>query len=254
MKKNFLLVIILVLFITGCGKNSTEKEYTKTISCSALNSSEVKFIDSGKTFMFVTSDNKIYELNLDKKYSKTDENCEEFVKTSHQLKGISGNFLYDENNDLVDVRNYGKNANIDDRWSKISQFGDVYDYNYDVMTSSIYLKDSVYYLRENNNKINFSLEDDEYIKTYYDIWGDSFIKTNKAIYQLKKKKTNKEECEKYADVKCKYEYTFEKNDIFSQYLNDIVMISLDQNVEFKGDSDWFYVIYLKDGTSKAIFK
>ena len=45
---------------------------------------------------------------------------------------------------------------------------------------------------------------------------DNIIKTDKAYYEVKAYKSNKEECEKYADIKCKYEYKLVKDEFLTK--------------------------------------
>ena len=79
--------------------------------------------------------------------------------------------------------------------------------------------DNRYILKKSKN-INISeIKDEKIIKI-----EDRYVKTNKAYYDIKKVKTNKAECEKYADVKCNYEYKLVKNKKLSKYYNDIKYI------------------------------
>ena len=59
--------------------------------------------------------------------------------------------------------------------------------------------------------VTSSFEDDENVLL---ILRD-IVKTNKAFYRIKSYKTNKEECDKYADVKCVYAFKLVKDDFFS---------------------------------------
>ena len=49
-----------------------------------------------------------------------------------------------------------------------------------------------------------------------------YVKTDRAYYRIKKYTSNKEECEKYADVKCKKDYKIVKDEALSDNYEDII--------------------------------
>ena len=64
------------------------------------------------------------------------------------------------------------------------------------------------------------INNEDIIALYY-LQKPIYIKTNKAYYILSKYKTNKEECEKYEDIKCEYSYKLNKDETLTKYYNDI---------------------------------
>lgn len=102
-------------------------------------------------------------------------------------------------------------------------------------------------------KITNNFSSNEIINSVYSISDNKFyIETNKNIYEYKKIKSNKEECSKYADAKCEYSYSLEINKKLNKYKENILNITLMQDSSYKGNSDWFTVITLKNGKMIAL--
>lgn len=122
MKKTMYLLVIICLCLCGCESNIKDKElkeYDKNIKCSLLENK--KILVSTKEYV-VTYDNEVYKLNYDKLFSESNENCIMYSKSEYKIKGFDGDYLYNENNLLVDI----KTKNIDKSWDNLCNIG-VYD-------------------------------------------------------------------------------------------------------------------------------
>ena len=111
---------------------------------------------------------------------------------------------------------------------------DLIAYNIDYMNYGEYPngKDFVY-------KINIdNINDEKIIKIY-----SSIIKTDKAFYSISSRKTNKEQCDKYADVKCEYEYFLKKEEILSKYYEEIMNISSNYFITYNYELISMAVLY-----------
>lgn len=231
-------------------KNSNfGQQEIKKINCPEINENAIM---SGSTEIFIT-DNKIYKYDTDKLFSN-DKNCKLVGKIEGE-NGIAVNRdnAIDENGILyntfwqkVDDPDYNGDYVKDtfhDGWKEyFKRFdinksmisgglsinnaldyeiitlndNDLIAYNIDYMNYGEYPngKDFVY-------KINIdNINDEKIIKIY-----SSIIKTDKAFYSISSRKTNKEQCDKYADVKCEYEYFLKKEEILSKYYEEIMNIS-----------------------------
>lgn len=60
---------------------------------------------------------------------------------------------------------------------------------------------------------------------------DNIIKTNKAFYEVKAYKTNKEKCEKYADIECEYVYKLTKDEFLTKNYNYIKYAGKDNVID-----------------------
>ncbi len=101
--------------------------------------------------------------------------------------------------------------------------------NYDLYISNgLFLKDNKLYI---NNKLikESEISEDETVIALYSGRKKQYIKTDKAYYYVDKYKTNKEECEKYVDVKCIYDNRIKKDNTLTEYYNNILYITLGGN-------------------------
>ena len=87
-------------------------------------------------------------------------------------------------------------------------------------------------LYKENYDIDSGTRKEEYKNVDYDFKDETiksiinnYIKTDKAFYKIKRYKTNKEECDKYVDIKCKYDYKVNKEKLLSENYNEIKAIN-----------------------------
>lgn len=267
MKKKMICLFVL-LILTGCNlKTPVSNEKNNDNSFTGLNGFQkininCKPISNIIDFsiynnLFITSDGKLYEISFDKVFSN-ETNCDLIESDKKFIRFIKGGILdsedeiyyYESENRVlqsynsdsiimpnqlhassVPKSNY-KNIIYSDEDFKYGENQMFYFY-YDNVTKKIYNYSSDLY--KINEEPLFSLDEDENIEyiTY------SGIKTNKAFYSYGRKAENKNECEKYADVKCIYKNGFYKIDDnnfikqyqhikFVQYIEDSYFI-LDEN-------------------------
>lgn len=190
---------------------------------------------------FISDDGALYEFNLDKKYSTTGSHCrkanidvsfEKFINI-----GIisSDKKVYLQNGDnYVDISNEERIHG----WVMGFPYG-LYDYNENIIILNIGSVDTKYGIVEDNKVYEYETDSlsSDYIgkrkelytfsdgETLVGIYG-SYIKTNKAYYVYGA--TNKNECEKYADIKCEYGIVKDKtlSDAYDEiyYMNNYYLI------------------------------
>ncbi len=190
---------------------------------------------------FISDDGALYEFNLDKKYSTTGSHCrkanidvsfEKFINI-----GIisSDKKVYLQNGDnYVDISNEERIQG----WVMGFPYG-LYDYNENIIILNIGSVDTKYGIVEDNKVYEYETDSlsSDYIgkrkelytfsdgETLVGIYG-SYIKTNKAYYVYGA--TNKNECAKYADIKCEYGIVKDKtlSDAYDEiyYMNNYYLI------------------------------
>lgn len=261
----FILCGIMLLGICGCNNKLNEQNtnkskdikyvlsqkyrYLNTIKCEALN--EVVVAIDGN---HIVTKNKIYELNMNKLFSN-EKNCKEIKILDLDSEIITFNINKIETKNKIYKYDENKKA-----YTSCDSLSNGYTYCYgeskykaffsflgkDIMYSdeeallstgmkmvSIDNKIKLYKLYSVNNDDGSNTEKIKYIEIENQLPNDemvkkidgNIIKTNKAYYQLKKYKTNKEQCEKYADIKCQYSYKLEKNKILTENYNNIKYVN-----------------------------
>jgi len=190
--------------------------------------------------LYLTYDNELYTINEQQKFSN-EKNCkkvsETLIHNSINVGGMLG--LVDVQNHIYtyDIMNYNineeKSANgvvkkfasqknyikVEGRFA-LNNDGIIDTYNYDVFR----LEDKKIFF-ENEKIIDFMLDSSQ----------NNIIvaKTDKSYYV--RKKINKDECNKYADIECKYELVkdeylsknYNRISIFNPYMFDINLIFKD---------------------------
>lgn len=253
MKKKISLILlcgIVLLGVCGCDnkpKNDTkpkEEKFTELKNLGSIGKYDVK-CDEIKDIvdylfypgLFITNDGKLYQLSFDKVFSN-EKNCKQVESNNTFKKFIRSGILDNQNNiyyfdkDKYELEIY----NFEPGYTSMPYIKDIDKSNYLNISSAKKPNDSMidlyFYTKENkvyrydadnnfrltlNNEPIFVLENDEVIE--YSL--DETIKTNKNFYVYSSKVKNKEECEKYADIKCIYEDSFYKVDknISNQYEN-----------------------------------
>jgi hypothetical protein len=261
-------------FFEWANKNLETGDKPRKINCPEMNENSF-MIGSDKIFV---TDNTIYKYNTKQLFSN-DKNCKEVGSIDNPIavsrdnaineKGILYNDFWQKVKDANYDGNFEKD-NYHDGWKeylkrfninkKILSASDIHSYSmdkyiphYEIIT---YTNDGLYlyyidYTNYSSNecpkgkefkyKVNIdSLKDEEIIKVY-----GSIIKTDKAFYTLSSNVINKEECEKYADVKCEYSYYLIKDDILTKYYDEIMNITneyfITKNYELISVPGYFYL-------------
>lgn len=265
MKKILFILLIAIIAISGCSKNEVDNSdlsFTKwavnnikidneikRINCPFINENSIM---SGSDKVFITDDN-IYKYDVDKLFSN-DMNCKLVGKITNPMAVKSENaidedgILYNDFWQKVDNDDYDGDYvkdNYHDGWKKyLSSFDinkklvsarDIYSSdpernipNHEIITyvnNELYLY-NIDYMSDSNGKSSSykvntdSLGDEEIIKIY-----GSIVKTNKAFYIVNSNLVNKEECSKYVDIKCIYEYSLKKDEVLTKYYDEILNIT-----------------------------
>lgn len=262
MKKISLLLLYGVILLGVCGCNSylndsSLSQYAKQqvlyngsykINCPELTENSIISNFNGEFFI---TNNNVYQLNYEQVYSN-EKNCKLIGNIKEGTKPI----IFD-NHTIVDNKkneyyiSWEKNEKGDyyiiEAKTNIyyQQYFERFDINLELVSAQKYSNGNfgetydiitytqnglfAYYIDRTYNeeekyysyKINVdNINNERIIKLY-----GSTIKTDKAFYEINKRKTNKEQCEKYADVKCEYEYYLKQNKILTKYYNEIMNIT-----------------------------
>lgn len=216
------------------------------INCPELTENSIISNFNGEFFI---TNNNVYQLNYEQVYSN-EKNCKLIGNIKEGTKPI----IFD-NHTIVDNKkneyyiSWEKNEKGDyyilEPYTNIYEHFERFDINLELVSAQKYSNGNfgetydiitytqnglfAYYIDGTYNeekkyysyKINVdNINNERIIKLY-----GSTIKTDKAFYEINKRKTNKEQCEKYADVKCEYEYYLKQNKILTKYYNEIMNIT-----------------------------
>lgn len=264
-KRKILSIIVLVLIIIGAiilrvylvnekgNENSQEKEnteesmkdtlskefdYISSLTCSALDNA------TGINGNYIFVDNEIYEYNRDKLYSNN-ENCKFYQSLDSTIMNYDSNQIQTKESDYIIYTQEGgfkKSDNYSYYQKYFKTLGDnvMYTNRFINNGNAIISIDNQIRLYKIDNQtisyqdIEYNFDEDEYV-----IYVSDVIKTNKAFYEVKRYKTNKEECDKYVDVACIYEYKLEKIENLTKYYNDI-KIAMNNFLIDKENNIYFY--------------
>ncbi|MBQ3307966.1 MAG: hypothetical protein IJG68_07240 [Bacilli bacterium] len=268
-KKSFIFVLIcfvLLFGLCGCknGKESNEKSIKKGINskytfknkivCDALDDDVVSF---GYNMNYFVTKNKVYQFNKDKLFSN-DQNCKEIEieELDSDIIAIGGSidtkystYSYEPSLKKFSPYYHFSNGEISSRRESFYKQwfdgqGDNIRYSYAVNNLKnymgiIFIDDSIKMFGIKNNNIYYAdvehvFESDEEILIVF----DGYLRTNKAFYKIKAYKMNKEECEKYADVSCKYGFKLEKDQFLNQYYDDIKYAG--KNILIDNNNNYYY--------------
>lgn len=253
----FMLCSLALLGVCGCGNGKediTQKNDSKDTNLNeeltyigTLTSLEEKNVILANEDFLVT-DNSIYVVSFDKLFSN-DSNYKK-LGTNNNIVGIDmddwGYFhvLNDKQriltcsmkNNCSELSNGAKLAN---QVSLLNGNSVIDNYLY-ITNDKLYFAKGVYLDSEGHkpkDAILINTTDsigNEKIVAIYLSNSKYFIKTDKAFYRFKENKitTNKEECEKYADVTCTYEYEYKitKENKLTEHYNDIKYIANDKMI------------------------
>lgn len=220
--------------------------YYKTIKCPILNEEDIIGYTGNHAGDYIVTKNMVYALNKSKLFSN-DTNCKSISTEnfdseifSADTDGVVGynfqtknsSYYYDGSGDELT-----KSEDIETSYKRFSKLGNNVIRN---IGTSVNLGDySIILSVDNKIKLYKSRWDsdsgkevDEYKDINYDFRGetvkaiiDNYIKTDKAYYKISNYVTNKEECKKYADVKCQYEYKIEKAKYLTENYNKLAIVS-----------------------------
>lgn len=235
--------------------------YYKTIKCPVLNDENIIGYIGGSAsgnIQYIVTKNTVYVLNKSKLFSN-DTNCKSIItenfdsdifNTSCDWGGCSietqnNYYTYSATDDKItkmeeDMEIYYKNFG---RFSKLGNnvlkdIGTYINFEDYVLILSVDNKIKLYKPTFDNN----GNEIGEYKDINYDFKGetvkaiiDNYIKTDKAYYKISKYATNKDECKKYADVKCQYEYKIEKAKYLTENYDKIAIVSSNEIIDKEGN-------------------
>lgn len=258
LKKVSMLMLcgVILLGVCGCG-NSEEKQTNngdkdakqkeELTSVGTLTKLEENIILVNSNFL-VTDNNNIYAVSFDKLFSN-DSNYKK-LGTDENIKGIDvddwGYFhilnnkqrtmtcSMEKNCFQLGNSNSAKLANT----IELLNGSSLGDYLY-VTDNKLFYSKNVYLDLEGVKPKNDILVDNdsmgnEKIIAIYKGQNNYFVKTDKAFYRFKENKiaTNKEECEKYADISCTYEYEYKitKENTLTEHYKDIKYIANDKMI------------------------
>ncbi len=242
-----IICLVMLLFLT-CGCNDRlkdiilENNYGYSSNKQSFVCDEIKDATSISRTYFVTSDGSLYEFNLSQLFSN-DKNCKKVDYGNNNISYVLYNNFYDKDNNLVytitDINGNDYVVSIDkykeingrDVYNSLEDINEEFDYASYGGDTKIFIKDHTVFWYDNKEKKTYEIPSNENILGLY----GSVVKTDKNYYTLKN--TNKEECEKYTDVKCEFNYS--KSSLGEIY-DDIIFASEDMLV----DKDWH--VYTSD--------
>lgn len=235
--------------------------YYKTIKCPVLNDENIIGYIGGSAsgnIQYIVTKNTVYVLNKSKLFSN-DTNCKSIITENFDSDIFNTSCDWGGCN-IETQNNYYTYSATDDKTTKMEEDMEIYYKSFgrfsklgnNVLTNIgtyINFEDYVLILSV-DNKIklykptfdNNGNEIGEYKDINYDFKGetvkaiiDNYIKTDKAYYKISKYATNKEECKKYADVKCQYEYKIEKAKYLTENYDKIAIVSSNEIIDKEGN-------------------
>lgn len=258
--------MMFVFLITGCTNKKEISNNThvtdddiidtelKKFNMVKIDCDEIKNISDISHYqnLFITKDGNLYQISYDKIFSNG-TNCKRIESENRFTRFIIGGIL-DSNNDIYNYTNNNELVLYDpsignifmpnimiekisnDMYQNIiysnedQKYGEnqIYYFYYDSNKKEIYSYSND--LTKMSNEPIFSLTNDEEME--YLTYGG--IKTNKNFYIYGRRATNKEECEKYADIKCEMKngfYSITDENIINQ-IDYIKFISISGNIYF----------------------
>lgn len=253
--KYMIIIIVIILCCTGCNGTITRDIRHAGFSvgdkfyCSRFMPKDKKDTSYGKIKYLTDSniideDGKIYEVSLNKKFANN-QNCK-VADTDVRVKAIFDNMIIKGEDDKY---YYLVAQNSVASYSEIPET-DNYYFIYDLLLSGedivkVVTADSsaglYYVLRDDGNIYAYTVSradykslptvsdvsiifnkndyDSEIIDfSYVGISLNTFIRTDNSLYRMMI--TNREKCQKYADVSCKYKLL--KDEVFDNYKDYII--------------------------------
>lgn len=233
--------------------------YYKTIKCPILNEEDIIGYTGNYAGNYIVTKSMVYALNKSKLFSN-DTNCKSISTENFDSDIFSVSWDYNGCN-IETQNNYYTYSATDDKITKMEEDMEIYYKNFGQFSklgNNVLTNIGTYI---NFEDYNFILSIDNKIKLYkptydnngnkgvgeykdinYDFKGetvkaiiDNYIKTDKAYYKISKYATNKEECKKYADVKCQYEYKIEKAKYLTENYDKIAIVSSNEIIDKEGN-------------------
>lgn len=259
-KKILFLFLFIPLILTGCNSNGKEVkleknkeskknydeylgiEYIKKndINCEALK--DVKYFNFN---LFSTNNDEIYIFFLDKLFSndahyrKLDKNeitnFQGEKMNVNKIVGIGmgmfdvGGFVDAKAQSIYPYLNGSINADSDGIMNQSRE-----RYNELMNSDEWHYSENGFMIRKNNkwlfnkNYVDYEIFDIPALETIVSL-NRNIIKTDKGFYILKSKITNKEECNKYADIKCDTRYFVEKINTLNKIFDKVIAAYDDYN-------------------------
>ncbi len=235
--------------------------YYKTIKCPVLNDENIIGYIGGSAsgnIQYIVTKNTVYVLNKSKLFSN-DTNCKSIITENFDSDIFNTSCDWGGCN-IETQNNYYTYSKTDDKTTKMEEDMEIYYKSFGRFSKlgNNVLKDIGTYINFEDyvlilsvdNKIklykptfdNNGNEIGEYKDINYDFKGetvkaiiDNYIKTDKAYYKISKYATNKDECKKYADVKCQYEYKIEKAKYLTENYDKIAIVSSNEIIDKEGN-------------------
>lgn len=233
--------------------------YYKTIKCQVLNDENIIGYIASNSERYIVTKNTVYVLDKSKLFSN-DTNCKSISTESFDSDIF--NVSCDWGGCSIETQNnYYSYSATDDKITKMEEDMEIYYKNFGQFSklgnnvlidigTYINFEDYIFILSiDNKIKLYKPTYDNngnkgvgEYKDINYDFKGetvkaiiDNYIKTDKAYYKISKYATNKEECKKYADVKCQYEYKIEKAKYLTENYDKIAIVSNTEIIDKEGN-------------------
>lgn len=254
MKKTLIIMttFIICILLTGCGTTKEENILNNNITSfkdlgdlgvtiqkySNLKCDVLQDIVDYELYhnFFITNDGKLYQLSFNKLYSN-DSNCKQ-IESDKIFKRFIKSGIIDNENNIYEFNNINKTLeefNFEPGHTSMPYIQNISKSDYDNIILAELSNEELYYFKVVDNKIykyneSFTLENEPslVLENNEEIISilDGGIRTNKNYYNYSKRATNKEECEKYADIKCNYETSFDilDNKKITSQLNNIKFI------------------------------
>lgn len=222
-----LIIFLLILFICGCSSKEIKKDTNRNDDTTIEKKNDLKLLrgltqefdwncdvdlhnikDINIYYMrFIDNNGSLYEFDLQKKYSTTNNNCKK-VDTEIKFDSFSRDRIIS-----IDKKIYNYIDGIVEETGL--KYSDYFDFEIELNPRYGIVNNNKVY--DSSNKELYSFENgEEYINTITGI-----IKTNKAYYKYGI--VNKKECNEYADIKC--EYGIIKDDELTSAYDDIYYIN-----------------------------
>lgn len=241
----FVLCGIVLFGICGCDNKqkhnvSNNKENNDLIYVGTLVGMENESVILTNGNYLITNNNNLYSVSFDKLFSN-DTNYKQ-IDIDYKPVGIAYiDFdlysIYDSNNNWGVCSEKGCPNSLDKKQNNTK---------IKLRNSGLYVddKNSVYFSKLDSNDWEFKgneliennsiPKDEEIIAIYYGNGGKLYLKTNKGfyVYEEQKNAINKDECEKYVDITCEYNYVkkITKENVLSTNYENIKFIVNDKIV------------------------
>ncbi len=244
--KNFVKVVsclMIIMLVCGCGKKekvalNNEDSVKDNLTKVKVNCEEIQDIKDFSYYnnLFITKKGKLYQINFSQLFSN-DKNCRE-IKSEIRFKkiirggiiGVDNNVYYFDANktelvkfDFQDgyltmpyINNIEKDS-YENIFSAPNKAGEQNYFWVDRENNKIYMFEETLQPSNLKKEAILTLEQGENIEYVV----DNLIKTNRAIYTFQSIIINKDECDKYADVDCKYTDKFEPEKITKEEFDQI---------------------------------